>query len=187
MYKISNAEYALLMIIIEKKNASGYEINEIIQSRGFYEWADIGTTSIYNGLKKLEKKGLAQSKLDVQKSGKGPVGYKFHITEKGYELFSEETIMGLSRSRERERFFALAMAGSSILNNETIDLCLNERIEFLKSENKRLKEKIKNQDRLNQTAKLLFDYALHQINAEIRFIQKILPRFKDNKTTKKEK
>lgn len=48
---ITNVEFMLLQIICERKEASGYEINQLIKERGYREWVDMGTTSIYVGLK----------------------------------------------------------------------------------------------------------------------------------------
>jgi DNA-binding PadR family transcriptional regulator len=59
--QLTNVEIALLQLIREKKLVSGYEIDALIEERGYRNWAGIGKTSIYNTLKKLKKKSLSRS------------------------------------------------------------------------------------------------------------------------------
>ena len=73
MRRLTNVEMVLLQIIAEKEGISGYGINQIVKERGYREWADIGMTSIYVGLKKLEDKKLVKFKIHTGKIGKGPV------------------------------------------------------------------------------------------------------------------
>ena len=79
---LAGAEFALLQIIEEKQPVSGYEINKLIEDRGYRQWTDIGTTSIYVGLEKLSRKGLTSVYLDTGKKGKGPAPKKYRLTEK---------------------------------------------------------------------------------------------------------
>lgn len=68
--KINNVELTLLEIIREKSNTSGYEIRKIIEERGYREWANIGKTSIYVGIKKLKEKSLITLKTIEKKKVK---------------------------------------------------------------------------------------------------------------------
>jgi DNA-binding PadR family transcriptional regulator len=179
MYTITNSEYSILVILAELKTCSGYEINNVIQERGFQEWADIGTTSIYNGLKKMEKKGLVESRIDLEKSGKGPVGYKYTVTSDGYNLLITETKTALSKSRERERFFALGIAGSFCINRNEFVTCLNNRLDMLKNEQKRIRSIVQQHDNLNLQAKLLFEYTFHQIKSEIKYTTETINKIKE--------
>jgi DNA-binding PadR family transcriptional regulator len=111
MRNVTNVEMVLLQIIAEKEGISGYGINQIVKERGYREWADIGMTSIYVGLKKLEDKKLVKSKINTSKTGKGPMPKIFYLTEKGKEVLSAEVLLILSGSRERERIFDLGVAG----------------------------------------------------------------------------
>lgn len=65
---LSNVEFMLLQMIAELDQASGYDINKLIDQRGYRQWANIGTTSVYAGLKKLNEKELVES----EPTGKNP-------------------------------------------------------------------------------------------------------------------
>ena len=67
---MTNAELAILSLIAEQPR-HGYDIEQVIEARGMREWTEIGFSSIYYLLKKLEKDGLIESQLE-QQEGKGP-------------------------------------------------------------------------------------------------------------------
>lgn len=73
MHPISNVEFMLLQMIEECSQASGYDIKKLVERRGYREWANIGMTSIYGGLKKLRDKGWIIPEEFSGKSGKGPM------------------------------------------------------------------------------------------------------------------
>lgn len=174
MYQISNAEYSVLSILMECEVASGYEINQIVEARGFREWADIGKTSVYTALKKLEHSDLIKGDLNRSKSGRGPVGRSFAVTATGSSLFVAETAQGLSTSREREPFFALAMAGSFVLSRPELSSLLQQRVLMLESEQDRIRRHMPPGDGLAFEAHLLFEYTFSRIRAEISFTKQVI-------------
>src|SRR4051794_24465032 len=115
--KFSNAELVILQIITESNQMSGYDINKLIEQRGYREWAKIGTTSIYAGLQKLKKKRLIQSDNPSDKFGKGPLPIKFAITEDGKQMLRNEIIDCLSSTRERDNRFDLGIAALPFISN----------------------------------------------------------------------
>ena len=175
MFKLSNSEYMLLALIREKKTASGYQLNTIIKSRGYRDWADIGMTSIYNGLKKLENKGLVQSKLITQKMTQGPAAKSFSLTDNGETLLKQETIKWLSETRERDHRFDLALSAIDILPSNTALECIKNRKHFLEAENIRLPEICnKQQEYISFQGNLLFKHTLNFIQSEIAFLDELI-------------
>ena len=59
---MTNAELAILSLIAEQPR-HGYDIEQIIEARGMRDWTEIGFSSIYYLLNKLEKAGLIESQL----------------------------------------------------------------------------------------------------------------------------
>jgi hypothetical protein len=57
---LTNAELTILSLIAEKPR-HGYDIEQVIEARGMRDWTDIGFSSIYYILRKLEKEGLVIS------------------------------------------------------------------------------------------------------------------------------
>jgi DNA-binding PadR family transcriptional regulator len=176
MYQITNPEYSILVTLLERGQASGYEINRIVEARGFREWADIGKTSVYSALKKLENKGLVEGRLNRSKTGKGPVGRNFIVTDTGASLFLEETKSALSMSRERERYFALGMAGSFVLSRTILKDLLEQRVAMLKSEYERISGRASTEERMTFEAQLLFEYTYSRILAEVSFTEKVIAK-----------
>lgn len=129
--ELSNTEFILLQIIYDKEMVSGYEINQLIKARGYREWADMGTTSIYVGLNNLNKRKLVTSYIDVDKQGKGPVPKKYEMTEEGKKVLQQETLEALSSTRERDFKFDLALAAIPHVPKEAVLAALQQRKSFL--------------------------------------------------------
>jgi DNA-binding PadR family transcriptional regulator len=60
---MTKAELAILGLVAEKPR-HGYEIEGVIEARGMRDWTEIGFSSIYYLLKKLEDKGLVTGQLE---------------------------------------------------------------------------------------------------------------------------
>ena len=59
--QLPTAEAVLMLIVKEHGPISGYSTQRLVDEAGYREWAGIGSTSIYSGLKKLHAKGLVQT------------------------------------------------------------------------------------------------------------------------------
>ncbi|MEX2144087.1 MAG: PadR family transcriptional regulator, partial [Anaerolineales bacterium] len=57
---MTNAELAILGLVVEAPR-HGYEIEQLIESRGMRNWAEVGFSSIYYILGKLEARGWVRS------------------------------------------------------------------------------------------------------------------------------
>jgi DNA-binding PadR family transcriptional regulator len=91
---MTNAEIAILSLIVERSR-HGYEIEQVIEEREMRNWTELGFSSIYYVLNKLEKNGLVEGQ--IQKSvGKGPARKVYHITPSGLEAYHKATIEALS-------------------------------------------------------------------------------------------
>ena len=66
---MTNAELAILSLIAETPR-HGYDIEQTIENRGMREWTEIGFSSIYYLLNKLEKTGFVGSEL-IATHGRG--------------------------------------------------------------------------------------------------------------------
>lgn len=176
MIKISNVEFTLLQLIAESSNISGYEINKLVEERGYREWADIGTTSIYVGLDKLNKKEFVKSQIDVNKTGKGPLPKRFTLTQQGRDVLKDTIIESLSSTRERDHRFDLAVASLPFINPQEAVDALNARKDFLLSEKKRLESKYQAQggSGLPFFVRALFRHPLVLIDTEIEFMDQLI-------------
>ena len=182
MPDITNVEFMLLGLISENDRISGYRLNGLVQERGFREWADIGTTSIYNGLKKLKEKKCVVSAADRYKKGKGPKGVVYSLSPEGVALLREETRKGLSGARDRGARFMLALASIHILAPEEVIEALGQRVVRLTQEVARLRQISKQQEAaaiLSFAGELLFRYSFAAIEHQIFITKEIISRFED--------
>jgi hypothetical protein len=88
----------------------------------------------------------------------------------------EETKSALSMSRERERYFALGMAGSFVLSRTILKDLLEQRVAMLKSEYERISGRASTEERMTFEAQLLFEYTYSRILAEVSFTEKVIAK-----------
>ena len=176
---LSNTEMILLTLINEHQGISGYQLNVNIRKYGYREWAGIGTTSVYVGLKNIEKKGLVESKLDVEKTSKGPIGKLYTISTSGIDTLKTEISSGLSKSREHDTRFKIAVSGMDCLQDQEICGLLLLRIQFLEAELSRLEKKFESQQsEMIFKAEILFSHTFSAIKNEIAFTKELVERIK---------
>ncbi|MCK5052076.1 MAG: helix-turn-helix transcriptional regulator [Candidatus Cloacimonetes bacterium] len=174
---ITNSELILSILICENKEISGYKINSLIEKYGYREWAGIGPTSIYKGLKKLKKIGYIESRFDLNKTTKGPVGKIYIITKSGKTQLLEELRSGLSETREHNQRFKIAFSGIDLLEKTEICELLEKRVLFLNSEFKRINTKKKLIEHKILKVQMLFEHSLWAIKSEIKFTTYLIKQY----------
>jgi DNA-binding PadR family transcriptional regulator len=105
---MTNTELAILSLIAEKSR-HGYEIEQVIEEREMRNWTEVGFSSIYYVLKKLEEKGLVEGQI-VKPVGKGPPRKVYHITPAGLEAYHNATIEALSNPAPPYSAFLLGLS-----------------------------------------------------------------------------
>ncbi|MFC5401179.1 PadR family transcriptional regulator [Cohnella soli] len=176
MNRLSNVEFMLLQIIAESKQASGYQINKLIELRGYREWANIGTTSIYAGLQKLKDKRLIRSEDSVQKSGKGPLPSTYVMMEAGMETLRNEIIVSLTSARERDNRFDLGLAALPFIGKDEAVEALRKRQNFLEETSRNIGQKYESQGgfRLPLHVRALFLHPMSLIETEKTFVANLI-------------
>ncbi|URA10271.1 PadR family transcriptional regulator [Thermospira aquatica] len=178
--KYSNVELIILHLISEKKSLSGYEINRLVEERGYRNWAEIGTSSIYIGLEKLENKGLVVSSLDTQKQGKGPLPKKYSLTPEGEKVLLEEMRKALSGKADIPGRFTIGLSGLALFTIE-------EAIVHLGNKKSQLADQIQHQN--NQWQAIggekapfhvwaLFRHTTYMLEKELEFVEKLISDLK---------
>lgn len=134
---LTNLEVVLLGLISERP-MYGYEIEKVIKEKGIRNWVNIGFSSIYAALKKLEGKNLIRSKIEF--SDVKPAKKIYSITKEGKITLKREIKEILSTHRKAISDFDLGIANLPVLSKEEIIDCLkkylsmiDERIKFLKT------------------------------------------------------
>jgi len=91
---MTGAELAILGLVAEKPR-HGYEIEQVIEQRDMRQWTEIGFSSIYYLLKKLEKSGWVRSRFDPENQH-GPARKIYELTAIGYKAWHQAILDALS-------------------------------------------------------------------------------------------
>jgi DNA-binding PadR family transcriptional regulator len=166
--KLSDTEYAVLSLLGEGER-HGYEIEGLITARGMREWIDIGFSSIYFLLGKLEERGLARSTAGTR----GPKSRKvFAITHLGRAHLAEMTGRMLAIPNRVFPRVLLGMANWTVLGEPAGMPALEQRREALIREIARVETVRDSQRPLPDFVEALFDYAISQLRTDVAWIER---------------
>ena len=98
---MTNAELTILSLIAEQPR-HGYDIEQVIEQRGMRDWTEVGFSSIYFLLNKLEKDGMVKSRLE-KSQGKGPARKVYSITAEGKRAHTQGSLAALSTPTSSSR------------------------------------------------------------------------------------
>lgn len=110
---MTDAELAILSIVAEGP-IYGHAIQTEIAERGLRAWTNIGVSSMYYVLEKLERQGLLES-IGVPRTA-GPARRQFRITMAGYGVLQTSVGDLLSTPREFGNGFDLGLANLHVLD-----------------------------------------------------------------------
>lgn len=174
---MTDAELLLLGLVAEMPR-HGYELEQAIEERGMREWTQIGFSSIYFVLGKLEKAGFVSAKQPS-----GPKSKKtFAITPAGRKVLEEQTLNALSSVRPTYSSVLIGMLHWRTVNHGAALESLKAREAAIAMETKRL-ERIRFQRQpLPDFVEALFDYSAGQLKAEEEWIANTLAYMKTKPT-----
>lgn len=114
---MTDAELAVLSIVAEGP-IYGFDIQTVIDQRDLREWTNIGVSSMYYVLEKLERQGLITS--IGQDETKGPSRRKFRITSAGTGVLQTAVADLLSTRHDLGQGFELGLANLHVLRPSQI-------------------------------------------------------------------
>jgi len=173
---MTNAEFAILSLIFELPR-HGYEIEKTIEERGMREWTEIGFSSIYYLLNKLEKEGLIKGRTK-QQAGRGPARKVYHITTAGKEACRKETLEVLSTPHRCYPPMLLGLANLSDVANKSVD-ALKKYRDRLSERLVHIHERREMQIPLPYLVDAMFDYSFMIIEAEKKWIEKFIQKLEE--------
>ncbi len=165
--ELTDAELMVLGLVAEMPR-HGYQLEQVIEERGMREWTQIGFSSIYFVLGKLEKAALvAASKPEGAKTKK-----TYSATGAGYEALVRQSLNALSALRPTHPSVLLGMAHWPFLKMEEAVGALRARGRAIALEMERLEDIQFKQQPLPDFVEALFDYSLSQLQAEADWINR---------------
>jgi DNA-binding PadR family transcriptional regulator len=184
MEAITNTELAVLGLAAEGPR-HGYQMEQDIELRGMRGWTEIGFSSIYYILNKLEKSGWLASELAA---GSGPARRVYRLTAPGLEILRAAVYERLAHPRPRSADFDLALANLPALPAEAAREALRECRDSLaqRVEHVRAKEQA---DRIHMAQAgaafpehvvALFSHSLALMQAELDWISAYLVQFEQD-------
>lgn len=166
---LTNAEFMVLGLVAEMPR-HGYQLEQVIEQRGMREWAQIGFSSIYFVLGKLEGKGL----VSAEKPAGAKAKKSYFITAAGRENLVARTLLAIREVRPTYSSVLLGMAHWPVLRRDEALDALRQRREVVDGEIARLNKTLEDQQPLPDFVEALFDYSLGQLQAEAEWITRTI-------------
>jgi len=172
---LTNPELVIVGLVAEKPQY-GYQIEQLILQRGMREWTDIGFSSIYYILNKLEDRGLLVSEKHTE--GERPARKIYTLTDSGRSEYQEAVRIRLTSPHPRSDDFDIGLANLLALDRE-------EQVQALTSYQTTLKEKIEQVngkyhadggEELNSAAYELFGHSMAILSAELEWVSGAIAR-----------
>ena len=171
----------VLLALLYEKDRYGYEIESVIEERKMRNWTKIGFSSIYNSLKKLEKKSLITSRFEEEYGS--PARKVYFINETAKEYVRETIKKALHSPQRVYSEFSIGLAFSHFLTKEEVYECLIKYRESLEKRRQAILQSYSEQPIVHNIIhiKALFTHPLKLIEAEVEWIKDLLNEIKESK------
>jgi DNA-binding PadR family transcriptional regulator len=122
--ELTPAELTVLGLVIERPQ-HGYDLEQVIEQRGIRQWTDIGFSSIYYLLAKLERRGL----LHVPQAPAAPKSRRiFHATVQGRRAAARTALALVADARPVPHPLLVGVANLSLLSTQQYARGLRRRL-----------------------------------------------------------
>jgi DNA-binding PadR family transcriptional regulator len=158
---LTDSELLVLGLVAEMPR-HGYDLEQVIEQRGMREWTQIGFSSIYFVLGKLEKKGLVTAQTPA--TAKAKKGYV--ITKAGRKTLVKRTLAALKTVRPTYSSLPLGMIHWPVLGRDQALEALQVRSKAIAKELERLVDIQFDQQPLPDFVDAMFDFSIGQLKAE---------------------
>lgn len=166
---LTDSELMVLGLVAEMPR-HGYELEQVIEQRGMRQWTQIGFSSIYFVLGKLEKRGFI--KAETPKSSKAKK--KVKITRSGRTALVKQTLSALRLVRPNYSPLLMGMIHWPVLSQQQALSALSDRLSAVKQELERIKDIHFQQQPLPDFVDSMFEFSVGQLNAEQDWIENTL-------------
>lgn len=165
---MTNAELAILSLLVERPR-HGYEIEKTIESRGMREWTEIGFSSIYYLLLKLQKAGLIRCTKEAKKTA-ARQRKVYAITPAGRAACAEFAIGMLEQPVPTFPPILLGLVNLPLLPAQKVQRALHQRRLLLHQRIAEIERKQESQAPLPSYVNAIFTYSLTLLQAELGWL-----------------
>ncbi|SDR29262.1 PadR family transcriptional regulator [Pseudovibrio sp. Tun.PSC04-5.I4] len=160
----------LVLGLVSEMPRHGYELEQVIEQRGMREWTQIGFSSIYFVLGKLEKKDF----VTAEKPSGAKAKKSYIMTSTGRDALVTQTLTAIKTVRPTYSSILLGMAHWPTLTRQQALSALRQRGEALQTELSRIENILIDQQPLPDHVEALFNFSIGQLKAEADWLHQTL-------------
>ena len=164
----------ILLSLLCDKDYYGYEFETVIEQRNMRGWTNIGFSSIYNSLNKLEKNGQLVSKYEKEYGS--PKRKVYSIKDETKVIVKEQIIKMISEYNSDSSEFDIGMLFSYLITKEQLKKALIIHKENLIKRKEFLLKRYDNHPTARERPhiKALFERPLAFVDTEISWIKEFI-------------
>ncbi|RPI82072.1 MAG: PadR family transcriptional regulator [Chloroflexi bacterium] len=166
---LTDSELLVLGLVAEMPR-HGYELEQVIKERGMREWTQIGFSSIYYVLGKLEQRGLVKADVPVNATAKK----SYKMTTKGKKTLVDQTLATLKSFQPTYPSLLLGMIHWPVLSRDQALDALETRKSAVAEELERLEGIRFEQQPLPDYVDAIFEFSFGRLKAEADWIDRTL-------------
>ncbi|WP_306368461.1 PadR family transcriptional regulator [Nocardiopsis sp. CC223A] len=156
------AELTVLALVVERPR-HGYDLEQVIEQRGIRRWADIGFSSIYYLLGRLEKRGL----VHVPQAPAAATSRRvFHATDAGRRAAREGVLALIADPAPVAHPLLVGVANLDLLSEREYTEALAARLALVEERIADVRAAAAAQGPLPRAAREVFSYSLSLMEAE---------------------
>lgn len=161
----------IILRLLTTKDRYGYELDRLIEENKMRQWANIGFSSIYHVLNKMEKHSLLSS-YSVKEEG-SPKRKVYRISDGGRAALKEEVIRMLSSPIEHQDDFTVGLVTSDVLNEDEFRQCLSAYRDYLSKRLEFYQQEIPKRTREKERVALALQRHAALVEAEMRWLESV--------------
>jgi DNA-binding PadR family transcriptional regulator len=165
---LTPAELTLLGLLVEKPR-HGYELDEVISTRGMREWTEIGFSSIYYLLARLRDRSLI-TEVDTPRPARGKARRVYGPTAEGRRACARSAEAAVAELRPVFPPILVGLANQPVIAPERLRAALDRRAAALTERIAAISAARDAQPEMPGFVHAIFDYALGQLAAEQQWL-----------------
>lgn len=167
---LTPAELTVLGLVIERPS-HGYDLERVIEERGIREWTELGFSSIYYVLNKLQARGHVESEAGPSSRSRRV----YTATAAGRRSATKAAIAAISDATRLRPPLLVGLANLPLLTDRQVAAALDERRQQLDQRIRSIDATRRAQQPLPPFVESIFSYSLGLMQAERQWLDESSP------------